>query len=160
MSIESFYNTTAIYEIPTITVDAYGQDTKVWSVSTTIIGRLQGRSGNKSIFNNNQEKADYNERFYCGINGIGTTGRLLFSTGSFSYMGTSTSSTALSSTEIGALYFVSGAFSTYAVGDYLAYSSTGYGKRYMIYREIIYINDRLLNRHYQIDLQVDYADRS
>ena len=160
MSITGFYNEYAIYEIPTITVDSYGQDTKVWSVSTYIFGRRQGRSGDKSIYSENQEKASYNERFYCGLNSVGTTGRLVFSTNTFMYQGNSTSSTSLSSTEIGALYFVSSAFSTYIVGEYLINSSTGYGKTNMIYREILYINDRLLNSHYQIDLKVDYESRS
>ena len=65
MSITNFYNETAIYEIPTVMVDSYGQDTKVWSVSTFITCRRQGRSGDRSIYANNQEKASYNERLYC-----------------------------------------------------------------------------------------------
>ncbi len=160
MSINNFYNTTAIYEIPTITIDSYGQDTKVWSVSTYIVGRRQGRSGDKSIYTNYQEKASYNERFYCDLCKIETTGRLLFSTNAFIYQGTVSTSSGLTSTEIGALYNVASTFSTYVQGDYLIYSSTGYGKKTMIYRDILYINDNLKDSHFQIDLKVDYEYRS
>jgi len=159
MAIANFYNTTAIYEIPTITIDSYGQDTKTWSVSTFIVGRLQGRSGDKSIYTNYQEKASYNERFYCNLVSVGSSGRFLFSTSAYTYKGTVSTSSGLTSTDLGSLYNVSIAFSTYIQGDYLINTSTGYGKASMIYRDILYINKNLKDSHYQIDLKVDYANR-
>lgn len=160
MSINNFYNTTAIYEIPTITIDTYGQDTKSWTVSTYIIGRRQGRSGDKSIYTNFQEKANYNDRFYCDVCNVGSSGRLLFSTNAFVYQGVVSTSSGLTSTEIGALYNVASTFSTYVQGDYLINSSTGYGKKTMTYRDILYINDNLKDSHFQIDLKVDYGNKS
>lgn len=158
MAISFFYNSTAIYEIPIQTIDENGQLIDTWNVSTTIPCTVQGRSGAKSIVGD-QEKARKNDRMYCDVVNIGSTGRFLFSTTSFVYAGTASASTDLESTATGALYNVATAFSTYSVGDYLINNGTTYVLNVMKSKYILYINDNLRGSHYQIDLKVDYGDR-
>jgi head-tail adaptor len=160
MSIQGFYNTTAIVETFTASQDSYGQETKTWAVSTTVIGDKQGRSGNKSVITT-QEGITVSDRFYCNVVSLNKTDRLVFSTNSFNYIGTASTSTGLTSTESGAMYFITADFSTYTAYDYAIYStaSSGYIINDVSRSEILYINN-LRNRHLQIDLSLDYKDHS
>lgn len=161
MSIQGFYNTTAIYEVPTVTTDDYGQEVKTWSVSTWFAGTRQSRSGSKAIVDA-QERLNVSERFYCDYVSIESTGRLVFSTNSFVYKGSASASSDLAASNDGDLYSISSSFSTYAVGDYAIYSATSadYILSTMTYRYITYINDQLRSRHLQIDLDIGYKNRT
>jgi len=157
--IDSFYNTTAIYEKYASSIDDIGQEIKTWVVSTYIIGTLQGRSGDRGIIDF-QEKATKAERFYCNIINIASTGRLAFSTSAFSYLGSVTTSSSMTSTEIGAMYFITSAFSTYTAEQYARFDGSDYVVNEMKYKDVLYVNDNLRGNHIQIDLKVDYEDRS
>lgn len=161
MSIQGFYNTTAIYEIPSYVTDEYGQEVKTWTVSTYILGTIQNRTGTKSIVSE-QERLSISDRFYCDVVSIGSSGRLVFSTSAYSYQGTASTSTNLSSTEGGALYFISSSFSTYVAYDYAIYSSnsSAYIKNAMTYRNILNVNDKLRGSHLQVDLDIGYKNKT
>lgn len=159
MSIQSFYNSTAILEIFTEVQDDYGQQVKTWSVSTYIIGCKQNRSGNKSI-QNFQDQINKNDIFYCNMMTISEKNRLIFTSNTFSFLGSCTSSTQLVSTIANALYFATNTFSTYSQADYITNSSTGYKKANVEYRNILNINKDLRNHHLQIELEVDNEHRT
>jgi len=160
MSISGFYNTTAILETFTTTEDEYGQAVKTWVASTTIIGTKQGRSGNKSVINT-QDRISKNERFYCNYQTIHPSGRLVFSnsTISFNFQGTASASIDLASTTKGALYFIDTAFSTFGQYDYALFNGTAYVTPNVTRNDILFVNDRLRNRHLEIDLDLDHRDR-
>ena len=160
MSIDRFFDTYAILERYTFATDEYGQEIKTWSVSTTIFGHKQNKSGSKSI-TNNIEKIRTNDRFYCDSLTISTaTDRLLFSTNSYSFQDSIATSSNLVSTDYGALYYCDGDFSSYVYGDYVRYSSVS--NAYVIeefnYYRILNAYD-LIGRHMQIDLEEDNKNR-
>ena len=161
MAISSFYNTTAILETYTFASDGTGQEIKTWTVSTTIIGTRQGRSGSKSVVNT-QEGISVSDRFYCNVKNVRAHERLVFSTTLFTYKGSATSTSSLSSTQSGDMYFCASSFSTYNKYDYAIMSSNS--SDYIINdvdrMDILYVNDNLRNRHLQIDLGLDYENRT
>jgi len=159
MSIEKFFDTTAIYEKYISAIDEMGQEIKTWSVSTFIIGTLQGRSGNRNIAEY-QEKAIKTERFYCNVADIQSTGRLVFSTSAFTYLGSVTTGSSMTSTKTGAMYFITSDFSTFTAGQYARYNGTTYIVNNMDYKDVLYVNHNLRGHHLQIDLKVDYANRT
>ena len=158
MSIQSFYNTTAILETFSFVTDEYGQEVKTWSVSTTIIGAKQGRSGTEGIVNT-QERINRSEIFYCDPVDIDENGRLVFSTRAYNFTGNATSTGALTGGS-GSLYFCSEAFSTYAQYDYAINVDSTYIISDMVTNNILYINDQLRNRHMQIDLDIGTRNRT
>jgi head-tail adaptor len=159
MGIESLYNDVAIKQAYTLTEDDYGQPIKTWSVSTTIKGALQSRSGNKSIIND-QNKASINDRFYCNEISLTVNDRLLFSTNIFFYQGTAANSSDLISTVTGSLYFITSGFSTYVVDDFARFNGTDYVIENFKYRNILYVNNNLRGHHLQIDLEEDYENKT
>ena len=159
MSIEKFFNTTVIYEKYISAIDEMGQEVKTWSVSTFTIGDLQGRSGNRNIAEY-QEKAIKTERFYCKVVDIQSTGRLVFSTSAFTYLGNSSGTTVLTSTIAGAMYFTNSSYTTYSLGTYAYNNGTTWVINNVYYRDILYANHNLRKHHLQIDLKVDYANRT
>lgn len=162
MSISKyFFDTYAIAERYTVITNSFGEELKTWTVSTTIQGRKQKKSGSKNIIFD-IEKIRSNETFYCpaSVNLSSANDRLLFSTNSFSFMGNSSATTNLISTNYGALYFCNAAFSSYVYGDYIRYSSasTSYVIENFDYYKITFIYE-LFNRHYQIDIEEDNKNR-
>lgn len=161
MSIQGLYNTTAIYETFTFATDEYGQEVKTWAVSTYIKGTRQLRAGSKSIVNL-QEGVSKSARFYCDNADIDENGRLVFSTIAFAFQGNASTGSDLSSTETGAMYFCASSFSTYEKYDYAIYdtATTGYIYNDVIRNNILLVNDQLRGNHMQIDLGLDYENRS
>jgi hypothetical protein len=150
--IQRFYNTYAILEKYSINTDDYGQEIKSWNMSTYIHGIKQSQTGDKSIITNT-EKIRTNERFYCDYTNINTNDRLLFSTNIYSYQGTITGTSSLSTNaSIGYLYNCVGSFSTYSNGDYVRYNSTGWKIENFNYYKILYTNN-LIDKHIQIDIK-------
>ena len=159
--ISGLYNTIALVETYTLTTDSYGQNFKTWTVSTTVIGCKQSRSGSESVIDT-QERISKSEIFYCDEFNIKTEDRLVFSTKSFTYQGTADRLNDMASTVTGALYFVSTAFSTYVQYDYAIYDtdSSGYIINDVERNNILYINDRLRGHHLQIDLDLGFKSRT
>lgn len=156
--IQRFYNTYAILERYTLTTDDYGEQIKTWSVSTTIHGVKQGRTGSASIVFD-VEKIRTNERFYCDYVNLTANDRLLFSTKSYSFIGNSSASSMLStSPDIGYLYFCNNTFSTYITGDYIRYGSTGYQIENFKYYKILFADNKE-DIHLQIDIEEDNKNR-
>ena len=159
MSVDRFYDTYAILERYTVVTDDYGAEIKTWTVSTTVYGVKQNKSGDQSI-TNNIEKDRTNDRFYCDSLIITKSDRLLFSTKSYSFQDSVATSSNLTSTNYGALYYCDGDFSSYVYGDYARYSSVS--SAYVIeefdYYRILNVYD-LIGRHMQIDLEEDNKNR-